>query len=39
VRSIFEMADQASYSDLHFGEADLQKWREVVVSELVEANG
>jgi hypothetical protein len=36
VRSIFEMADQATYSDLHFGEADLQKWREVVVNELAE---
>jgi hypothetical protein len=37
VRSIFEMADQATYSDLHFEEADLQKWREVVVNELAEA--
>ena len=36
VRSIFEMADQASYSDLHFEEADLQKWRDVVVNELAE---
>jgi hypothetical protein len=36
LRSIFEMADQASYSDLHFGEADLQQWRQVVMNELAE---
>jgi hypothetical protein len=36
VRPVFEMADQASYSNLHFGESDLQKWRELVVNELAE---
>jgi hypothetical protein len=36
--SIFEMADQASYSDLHFGDADLREWRQIVVNELAEKN-
>ena len=34
IRPIFEMADQASYSDLHFEEADLRDWRQVVLNEL-----
>ena len=38
VRPIFEMADQASYSDLHFEEADLRQWRQVVINELAEKN-
>jgi hypothetical protein len=38
VRPIFEMADQASYSDLHFAEADLRQWRQVVLNELAEKN-
>ncbi len=38
VRPIFQMADQASYSDLHFEEADLRQWRQVVVNELTEKN-
>jgi hypothetical protein len=38
VRPIFEMADQASYSDLHFADADLHEWRRVVVNELAEKN-
>jgi len=38
VRPIFEMADQASYSDLHFEEADLRQWRQVVLNELAEKN-
>jgi hypothetical protein len=36
VRSIFQMADQASYSGLHFEEADLRQWRGVVEEELME---
>ena len=28
------MADQASYSDLHFEESDLRQWRQVVMNEL-----
>ncbi len=36
VRSIFAMADQASYSDLHLGEADLRHWREITLKELPE---
>jgi hypothetical protein len=41
IRPIFQMADQASYSDLHFEEADLRQWREVVLNELqaTEKNG
>jgi hypothetical protein len=35
-RTIFEMADQASYSDLHLGDADLKPWRDVVMNELAE---
>ena len=38
IRPIFEMADQASYSDLHFADADLRQWRDVVLSELAEKN-
>jgi hypothetical protein len=34
VRPIFEMADQASYSDLHFEDADLREWRQIVLNEL-----
>jgi hypothetical protein len=30
-RTVFEMADQAIYSDLQLGEADLKQWRQVVV--------
>ena len=36
IRPVFEMADQAKYSDLHFGDADLQQWREAVVAQLAE---
>ena len=36
IRSIFEMADQASYSDLQFEDADLRQWRQVVLDELAE---
>jgi hypothetical protein len=36
VRTVFEMADQAVYSDLNFADADLQQWRQVVVDELAE---
>jgi hypothetical protein len=36
VRPVFEMADQASYSDLHFEDADLRQWRQAVVNELAE---
>jgi hypothetical protein len=36
-RTVFEMADQAVYSDLHIGDADLMQWRQVVVDELAEA--
>jgi hypothetical protein len=32
------MADQASYSDLQFEEADLRQWRQVVLNELKENN-
>jgi type II secretory pathway pseudopilin PulG len=35
-RTVFEMADQAVYSDLHLGDADLQQWRQVVADELAE---
>ena len=38
VRPVFEMADQAKYSDLHFEDADLQQWREAVVNQLAEKN-
>jgi hypothetical protein len=38
VRPIFEMADQASYSDLHFEDADLRQWRQVILNELAEKN-
>lgn len=38
IRSIFEMADQASYSDLQFEDADLRQWRQVVLNELAEKN-
>jgi hypothetical protein len=34
IRPIFEMADQASYSDLQFADSDLRQWREVVLNEL-----
>jgi hypothetical protein len=37
LRAVFEMADQASYSDLHLGDADLKQWRQVVMDELAEA--
>jgi len=33
-RMIFEMADQAMYSDLNLGVDDLQQWRQAVMSEL-----
>jgi hypothetical protein len=36
-RAVFELADQATYSDLQVDDADLLQWREVVVSELAEA--
>ncbi|MCE0522415.1 MAG: BatD family protein [Methylacidiphilales bacterium] len=39
VRPIFEMADQASYSDLHFADADLRQWRQIILDELAEKNG
>jgi hypothetical protein len=35
-RTVFEMADQAMYSDLNLAAADLQQWRQLVVSELAE---
>jgi hypothetical protein len=35
-RTVFEMADQAMYSDLNLAADDLQQWRQVVVSELAE---
>ena len=38
VRPVFEMADQASYSDLHFEKADLRQWQQVVLNELAEQN-
>jgi hypothetical protein len=38
IRPIFEMADQASYSNLHFEEADLRLWRQLVTDELAEKN-
>lgn len=38
VRPVFEMADQASYSDLHFADADLRQWREAVMNQLAEKN-
>ncbi len=38
VRPVFEMADQAKYSDLHFEESDLQQWRDAVVNQLAEKN-
>lgn len=38
VRPIFEMADQASYSDIHFEDADLRQWRQVVLNQLAEKN-
>jgi hypothetical protein len=37
-RPIFQMADQASYSNLHFEDADLREWRQAVVNELSEKN-
>jgi hypothetical protein len=36
IRTIFDLADQASYSDLQLGEADLRDWRQVVATELAE---
>ncbi len=36
VRPIFELADQASYSELHIGDADLAQWRTVVARKLAE---
>ena len=38
VRPVFEMADQAKYSDIHFEDADLQQWRDAIVSQLAEKN-
>ena len=38
IRPVFEMADQAKYSDLHFGDADLQQWRDAIVNQLAEKN-
>ena len=38
VRPVFEMADQASYSDLRFEDADLRQWREAILNELAEKN-
>jgi hypothetical protein len=38
VRPIFQMADQASYSDLHFEDADLRQWRQAVMNVLAERN-
>jgi hypothetical protein len=38
IRPVFEMADQASYSDLHFGDTDLCQWRQVILQELAEKN-
>jgi BatD DUF11 like domain len=38
IRPIFDMADQASYSDLHFEESDLAQWRQIVVNKLAEKN-
>ena len=35
-RTVFEMADQAVYSDLQLADADLKQWRQVVVDELAE---
>jgi hypothetical protein len=34
IRPIFEMADQASYSDLRFENSDLREWRQIVINEL-----
>jgi hypothetical protein len=34
VRPVFEMADQASYSDLQVAQTDLSQWRRAVASEL-----
>lgn len=36
LRTVFELADQASYSDLHLGDADLQAWSQVVLDALKE---
>ena len=38
IRPVFEMADQASYSDLNFEDSDLQQWRQAVMNELAEKN-
>jgi hypothetical protein len=38
IRPVFEMADQARYSDLHFEASDLQQWRQAIVNELSEKN-
>jgi len=38
VRPIFELADQASYSDLQFEDADLRQWRQTIMNELAEKN-
>jgi hypothetical protein len=34
LRPVFEMADQASYSDLHFAQTDLREWKQAVLHEL-----
>ena len=39
IRPVFEMADQAKYSDLHFEDADLRQWRDAVVHQLAEKIG
>ncbi len=33
---IFDLADRASYSGLHIGDADLAQWRAVVMEKLAE---
>jgi len=38
IRPVFQMADQAKYSDLHFEDSDLRQWREAVVNQLAEKN-
>jgi hypothetical protein len=38
VRPVFEMADQASYSNLRFEEADLRQGRQLVLDEIAEKN-
>jgi hypothetical protein len=39
IRPVFEMADQAKYSDLHFEDSDLRQWREAIVNQLAETKG